>query len=243
MTADNALFNLIDGRPHYRGLPVQQHTTTIDNRVYIIDALRDAADLLDQPDYAKRFVEDDVAPYGMELWPAARMLSEYVVAEGSGGDQTAIELGCGLGLVSIVAAAHGWHVVATDHEQSSLAFARHNADQNNAQVARFEVVDWHQPDAAVTAVQTPPGFDRVLAADVLYQASDHGPVARCIDRLLAPEGVALIADPNRGVADRFARTAADHGFGVAIENARAPSTSSAGGTVEGRIFVLRKSKN
>jgi len=48
------------------------------------------------------------------------------------------------------------------------------------------------------------------------------------------DGVALIADPNRGVADCFAESAASAGFQAATYSAAAYGPSSR--LVEGRIF-------
>ncbi len=69
---------LFEGRPgdlRFRGLPVHEEAVVVAGRTFRLAGLRDAADLLDQPDYAKKFVEEDRAPYGMELWPAAPMLT------------------------------------------------------------------------------------------------------------------------------------------------------------------------
>ena len=61
----------------------------------IVAGVIDAADLLDEPDYAKRFLDDDCAPYGLELWPAAVMLAEYILQNDSNHVGRAIEIGCG----------------------------------------------------------------------------------------------------------------------------------------------------
>ena len=141
-----------------------------------------------------------------------------------------IEIGCGLALVSMAAARAGWRVIATDNEPTSLRFARHNAAQNNVPIAGFESLDWRHPPAGRR-------FDRVYAADVLYQLVDHEPVLHCLRALLAPDGLALVADPNRSVADRFAAMAESHGFVVEVISAAAPGP--AGKRVEGRIFRMR----
>jgi len=202
-----------------------------------VAAMKDAAELLDEPDFGKRFIENDIAPYGVELWPAAIMLAEYLIRHNqaiasSVGTRpvTAIELGCGLGLVAIVAAKIGWRVTASDYESTALAFAGYNARLNAAAVAEWMTLDWHNPPADRR-------FDVVLGADILYQLVDHGPILRCINRMLAPGGTALIADPNRGVADRFAQTAGEAGFTVDTVQCASPDieTRARGG----RIFRLR----
>jgi len=49
---------------------------------------------------------------------------------------------------------------------------------------------------------------------VLYQLVDQEPLLRCLQVLLEPGGVALIADPHRSVADHFPDRAQAHGFHV-----------------------------
>ena len=223
-------FDVVDGQPRFRGLEVVQLRVEVGGQPYELAALRDAADLLDQPDYAERFVHEDVAPYGMELWPAATMLAEHLLEQPPGAGRLAVELGCGLGLVSLVAAAHGWRVEATDYEETALRFARYNAERNGVPLAGVAHLDWRNPPRDRR-------FDLVLAADVLYQLVDHEPVLASIDALLAPAGVALIADPCRGVADRFAALAAEHGYDVTQTKRHAPGPGQR--QVQGRIFQLR----
>ncbi len=53
-------------------------------------------------------------PYGGRLWPSALAISEFLVAQGNLDGYDVLELGCGAGLVSIVAAESGARVVASD---------------------------------------------------------------------------------------------------------------------------------
>lgn len=230
MSEDNKLFIRREGAAYYRGLPVLVEPIQIAGRSFRIARVEDAADLLDEADFAKRFLEQDVAPYGLELWPSAIMLAEYLLAQRDGAGYRAIELGCGLGLVSIACAAAGWRVTATDNEATSLRFAEYNTRLNGVEVAGFETLDWRHPP-------TDRRFERVLAADVLYQLVDHAPILNCIKTLLAPGGRALIADPHRGVADRFSEMANEAGF--AVEVIQAAAALPGGKQVTGRIYSLR----
>ena len=188
----------IDGIPQFRGLKVETRAIEIGPTKWRILALEDATDLLDEPDFAKHFIDDDRAPYGMELWPAATMLAEYILTNDPGHDREALELGAGL---------------------------------NEIEIHDYEMLDWHHPPAETQ-------FPRIFAADVLYQLVDHAPILKCLDTLLAGGGVALIADPCRGVADRFAETAVDHGF--RIELIETTATNQRDEPVRGRIFRLTR---
>ena len=225
----DTLLDWIDGVAHFRGLPVECRTVSCAGHTFEMTVLKDEADLLDLPEIAKRFLHEDRAPYGVELWPAALMLAEHILQNESGKGRRAIEIGCGLALVSMVATLKGWRVDATDCDPTSLRFAEYNAAVNKISVEAFEVLDWHNPPGGEQ-------FDRVFGADVLYELKDHIPVIKCVDRLLKPAGIALLVDPNRGLADRFAPVAQDHGFDVQTTSTCA--VNAEGRQVSGRVFHL-----
>ena len=223
---EGALFDSIEGVPHFCGLSVETHEITVAQRTVRIASLKDAAALLDQPDFAGRFVEEDLAPYGLELWPASRQLADQILAGEPGADRLALDLGCGLGLVAIAASMRGWRVTGGDHDATALRFSRHNAELNGTRVHEFIAFDWHDPPPNLA-------FERIFAADVLYQLVDHVPILRCIDAVLADGGNALLIDPNRRVADRFASVAEEYGFDV-------ETTCSSSAASKGRIFRLQR---
>ena len=88
-----------------------------------------------------------------------------------------LELGCGLGLPSLVAATRGAVVTATDWASDAVELLRRNAGRNQL-VLRSEVHDWREPWAEE--------FDLVLAADVLYEQRNVEPLLSRI-RELGPE--------------------------------------------------------
>jgi predicted nicotinamide N-methyase len=105
-----------------------------------------------------------------------------------------VELGCGLGAPSIIAARHGATVLATDGCADALALVALNARVNDVRL-ETATVEWAQSDELVSRAP----FDLVLAADVLYERASIGPLLSLLPRL-APE--VWLADPGRpaGVA-------------------------------------------
>lgn len=169
---------------------------------------RNADDLISEADYVK----DERLPYWADLWPSAESLARYLVHHGAAallGQATgaaaprAIELGCGIGLVTIAAMRAGFVVTCTDYYDDALRFTARNAVKNLGVEPDARNVDWRQmPDELGT-------FDLVLAADVLYERQYSALVAAAIARTLAPGGVALIGDQGRvGLAAFLDETAA-----------------------------------
>ncbi len=147
---------------------------------------RSADDLISEADFEK----DERLPYWADIWPSSTVLSTLIAAR-DGRGRRALELGCGLGLVTIGALRAGYEVTATDYYDDALLFARYNGITNTEREPRTRMVDWrHLPDDLGL-------FDLVLASDVLYERSYATLVAETIVATLKPDGVALIADPGR----------------------------------------------
>jgi predicted nicotinamide N-methyase len=164
-----------------------------------------AEDLIDERDFER----DERLPYWAELWPSARVLAKYVLGQ-SGAGRSFIELGCGAGLVATCASLAGFDVVVSDYYEDATRFARVNAWRNGAPISGFMALDWR----ALPASGTLRRFDVVAASDVLYERAYGELVARAISSLLAPGGVALIADPGRVARDDFLRALAPLGLEV-----------------------------
>ena len=127
------------------------------------------------------------------LWPAGAVLAEQLtgpLAAGIAG-RAVIELGCGLGAPGLAAARAGGRVTLTDVEPDALALALANARANQLAV-ELAPLRWGDVPAALRG-----RFDVVIGADVTYDARERAPLLATIAELLAPGGVAWLADPER----------------------------------------------
>ena len=139
------------------------------------------------------FERDEFLPYWAELWPAALALAE-TLPDVAG--LRVVELGCGLGVTSLVAAARGADVTASDWSADAIELLRRNATGNGLAL-RAEVRDWREPWQE--------RFDLALAADVLYERRNVEPVLARL-RELAP--AALVGLAGRPYEQEFLRLAA-----------------------------------
>jgi predicted nicotinamide N-methyase len=162
------------------------------------------------------FAVDEFLPYWAERWPSGIALAEHVAALEPRG--RVLELGCGLGLPSLVAARLGADVVATDWSADAIALLERNAARNDVEIAAV-TADWRE-----THTVTSHGpFDLVVAADVLYEERNTAPILALLRALGAP---ATIADPGRKHAARFLDDARTAGWEIATE--RHPSIPQGG---------------
>jgi predicted nicotinamide N-methyase len=128
------------------------------------------------------FARDEFLPYWAELWPAGLALAGALPPSLAG--TRVLELGCGLGIPSLVAAARGADVLAIDWAEDAVELLRRNAARNSVAL-RAEVRDWRVFDGS---------FDVVLAADVLYEQRNVEPLLALLPRLTAE---VLLAEPGR----------------------------------------------
>jgi len=152
----------------------------------------------------EEFIKDEQMPYWAEIWPSAITLSSFIADELPLVGQRVIEIGAGVGMVSVVAAWRGANVLATDYSLEALRFARYNGLKNRVNLV-YEKLDWR-------LVQCSKQFDLLFAADVLYERVNLLPIAMAIDKLLKPDGVAYLADPRRRLAEQFLELAVENNF-------------------------------
>ena len=173
-----------------------------------------AADaLIDEEDFDR----DERLPYWAELWPSAVALARCVSTRDLAGRRI-VELGCGVGLPSVIALACGAEVTATDHYVAALDFVRYNARANLGFEPKTRLLDWHTPETKGFGP-----FDLILAADVLYEPRNVPALAALILTLLAPGGEVLLADPHRKDAPTFLKKMQEGGFRSWAEEHRVPS--------------------
>ena len=191
---------------------------TVGGRPFHFDRPAALDKLFDHPAVRAAYASDDYIPYWADLWPAARMLAEAVLKEpweDYPGDRPvrALEIGCGLGLSGIAALSAGLHVTFSDIDEAAARMAAENATLNGFTDFDTAGYDLRSPPDGVT-------FPVILGADVMYEVRMTEPLVAFLDAVLAPDGVALIADPDRLSARPFNSLLARNGFSVGQKKAK-----------------------
>jgi predicted nicotinamide N-methyase len=176
-----------------------------------IETVQSFDTLLDH--YAEAHPSDvDSIPYFAQLWPAAVALARVLVtppavsaAPPSLGGLRAVELGCGLGLPSIVAARLGAKVLAVDFHPANETLFRRNAELNGIADAEYLTADWG-------ALPDLPPFDLVLGSDLLYERRNLDSLVAAAVRLCAPGARILLSDPGRDAVQFFIHSMESRGF-------------------------------
>jgi predicted nicotinamide N-methyase len=139
-----------------------------------------------------------LVPFWAVLWRSGVALAREL-AEAPPAGRRVVELGCGLGAPSLVAARAGATALATDEAPEALELVRLNARENGLDVATARV-DWNAADDLIARGP----FDLALAADVLYERPSAALLLSLLPRLARE---VWLADPGRPAATVFLENA------------------------------------
>jgi predicted nicotinamide N-methyase len=177
-------------------LDVAAETLTAGSETFTLIKPRDWDELRHQDGAEAR-----TAPYWALAWPSGRALADLLSTRQLDGCRV-LELGCGLGLASLVAARRGAEVLATDSSPDAVVFAAHNFALNELE-GEVAQADWREAHELLEGAP----WDLVLAADVLYLRHNVEALLRVLPDLIGSDGEALVADPKRAGGADFVASA------------------------------------
>ena len=159
------------------------------------------------PSTIDRFVDPDDLfrnfPLWSKIWEASIVLGDFLAGMKPEPGKQILEIGCGLGVVGIIASSFGHRVTMTEYNADSLNFARANARLNalspgsNPQIV---ALDWNRP-------QMDGLFDYVVGSEVIYKEKNYQPLVRLFTKYLRPGGEIILAEGIRKTSVEFFRKA------------------------------------
>ena len=144
-------------------------------------------------------------PYWAHLWIGAQALARSVAQTGCLAGKSVLDLGCGLGLPGLVAAALGAEVWFVDREAAALEFVRESARQNGFRHTHCVELDFVRAALGRT-------FDVILGAELVYDPQNYSSLCAFVERHLGRGGVIHLTDAFRSDAARFFAELRGRGF-------------------------------
>lgn len=170
-------------------------------------------------------------PYWAHLWLGARALARQLAERGDFGGRRVLDLGCGLGLPGLVAAAMGAEVWFVDREPAALEFVRRSAIHNGLTGIHCRELDFTRDGLGMK-------FEIILGAEVVYDPKSYEPLCEFLQQHLAPNGVIHLTDAFRSDAERFFAELRRRGF----EGERSPGREWEEGRPHGLfLWAFRRS--
>ncbi len=135
-------------------------------------------------------------PMWAKLWEASAVLVQHMADLPVDHKRSILELGSGLGVAGITAAAMGHEVTLTEYDPNAMAFLQANATLNACDSAQVRRLDWFKPDLEGT-------FDLIIGSELVYQEEAVDALGAIFDRYLDPQGKVILAERVRSTGAIF----------------------------------------
>lgn len=139
------------------------------------------------------------------VWPAGIALAEEMDGFCVAG-KTILEIGCGIGLSSMVLQRRGADITATDYHPLAGDFLRYNTDLNGLAPIRFLNAAWAIPNLELGR------FDLIIGSDLLYEDNHPALLAGFLDRHANLAAQVVLADPGRSRCGQMTARLTDQGY-------------------------------
>lgn len=147
-------------------------------------------------------------PLWAKIWEASIVLADHLAGMPVDPQRRFLEIGCGIGVVGIVAAAFGHRITITEYNPDAINFAKANIQANlsanngggGIEVARL---DWGQPILERR-------FDAIVGSEVIYRETDFQAILNLFQTSLAPSGEIILAEGIRKTSMAFLQEASGH---------------------------------
>lgn len=140
------------------------------------------------------------------LWPSSQILANYVY-EVDTSSKKILEVGCGIGLSSLLLNHLNEDITATDYHPEVKAFLLKNSDLNNDNEIPFYRLDWE--DKVLKKIGK---FDLIIGSDLLYEQNHGVLLSHFINNYANNSCEVIIVDPNRGNHSKFKKEMINFGF-------------------------------
>lgn len=168
----------------------QEHETelvpiTIRRRTLLFLQIKDLGEI-----FYRRLVTGEIdlpeLPFWGRIWEAGVFLASYPMAQPVEPTRRILEIGSGMGVSGLFAAACGHEITLSDHAEDVLRFTRANALLNGMGHVPLLEIDWRNEP-------TGEGYDWIVGSEVVYHRPSYENLIRFLDRALKPCGTVFLA--------------------------------------------------
>lgn len=188
------------------GYDVETTIYHIGAHAYQICTLRDRQQFSDPDGCAERAgISSASWPLFGVVWPAGLALAEEMSRFDIEGKKI-LEVGCGIGLPSLVLQQRSANITASDYHPLAEEFLRHNTDQNGLAPIHFFKAPWLGPNPDLGR------FDLIIGSDLLYERDHPSLLAGFLACHANSACEILLADPGRTHCGQFSAKMASQGY-------------------------------
>lgn len=188
------------------GYSVETSTYRIGGEDYQIRSLSDRRQFWDPDGQAERSGISSAAwPIFGVVWPAGIALAQEMSHFAFVGLKI-LEVGCGIGLSSLVLQRHGADITASDYHPLAEEFLRFNSDLNDLPPIKFQHAAWAGANPRLGR------FDLIVGSDLLYERGHPALLSAFLTCHTEAAAQVILADPGRKRCGQFSRNMAIEGY-------------------------------
>ncbi|MDW3094824.1 MAG: methyltransferase domain-containing protein [Gammaproteobacteria bacterium] len=178
---------------------IRYQTIEFDSTDIHLRTLRDNQQYSDENDIAKKLgISSATWPLFGVVWPSSIVLANFMLSYNYSGKRI-LEVGCGIGLVSLLLNHNHADISATDIHPEAEEFLIKNANLNNGKVIPFKRANWNDIDTKLGQ------FDLIVGSDLLYERENVNLLAEFINHHTKADAHVIIVDPGRGNHATFSK--------------------------------------
>ncbi|WP_245792367.1 class I SAM-dependent methyltransferase [Teredinibacter waterburyi] len=171
-----------------------------------VRTLRDNQQFADADGEADRLGISDAAwPLFGIVWDSSSVLAHLMLDFDIAGKRV-LEVGCGIGLASLVLNKRCADISATDYHPEVAGFLAHNVTLNGGPAIPFTRTAWEDD---ITKMGQ---FDLIIGSDILYESAHSELLANFIDQHALANCEVVLVDPGRGHHARFSKAMVKLGY-------------------------------
>ncbi len=140
------------------------------------------------------------------IWDSGEVLAHLMVDYHVEGKRI-LEVGCGIGLASLVLNHRGADITATDYHPEAEFFMAENTMLNKDPEISFVRTAWNDEVSKALGL-----FDLIIGSDLLYEENHAKDLAAFINQHSQNNCSVVIVDPGRGQSLKFVRRMAGFGY-------------------------------
>ena len=139
------------------------------------------------------------------VWASGEILAKIMSDHDVAGKRI-LEVGCGIGLASLLLNDRKANITATDHHPAAEQFLAENTHLNNGEPIPFVRTGW--ADEITDLGQ----FDLIIGSDLLYERNHAEELASFIDQHATEHCEVIIIDPGRSHHSKFSKKMVSLGY-------------------------------
>ena len=187
-------------------LRVRYQTIEFANFDIHLRTLRDKQQFSDNNQVAEKLgINSTTWPIFGVLWPSGVVLANFLLNYDIKGLRI-LEVGCGIGLSSLLLNARHADISSTDYNPAVADFLKQNTALNDGKTIPFFLTDW------ANACDTLGTFDLIIGSDLLYEDQHIELLSRFIEKHAKATSTIILVDPSRGRKTKFSKKMANYGF-------------------------------